>query len=71
MTPLLHIRKNVFRLSQAAFAVALDVSQSTISRWERGELEPSRPEMAAIRELAQEQNTEWQDQWFWEVPEAA
>ena len=71
MTPLQHIRKNVFQLAQVEFAVALEVNQSTISRWERGESEPSRQEMLGIKKLAQARNIEWDDQWFWKVPEAA
>ena len=71
MTPLQHIRKKVFHLAQAEFAAVLQVNQSTISRWERGESEPSRQEMLAIRSLAESQGIEWDDQWFWQVPEEA
>jgi DNA-binding transcriptional regulator YiaG len=71
MNPLAHLRKHIFKLSQLDFAKAIGVNQSTVSRWEAGGLEPSRSEMEAIRRLAAERQIEWQDRWFFEVPEAA
>jgi len=60
------IRKRVFGMSQAEFARALDVSQSTVSRWETGALEPSRQEMAAVRDLASSRGVTWSDRWFFD-----
>jgi len=68
MQAMLSIRKQIFRMSQTAFALAVGVNQSTVSRWERGDLEPSRNEMAAIRKLAFDQGLEWDDRWFFEIP---
>ena len=64
MQPLTYIRKQVFGLSQAAFAAQLGVHQSTVSRWETGGLEPSREEMASMRELALARRLAWKDEWF-------
>ena len=69
MNPLTHIRKNVFGHTQADFADALGVSQSTISRWEKGELCPSLEEMRVIRDLATKRDLGWSDLWFFETPE--
>lgn len=68
MNTLAHLRKVVFRLSQREFAIEIGVNQSTVSRWEAGELEPSRSEMAAIRALAERRAIDWQDRWFFEAP---
>lgn len=43
------LRKSVLKLDQEAFARRLDVKQATVSRWESGEITPSR---ATYRELA-------------------
>jgi DNA-binding transcriptional regulator YiaG len=66
-----HIRKIKFGLSQADFAKALGRNQSTISRWESGELEPSRDEMGLIRDLARGNGIPWDDCWFFELPPSA
>lgn len=43
------LRKDVLNLDQEGFAQRLDVKQATVSRWESGEITPSR---AVYRELA-------------------
>jgi len=68
MTPIEHIRRNVFGLSQTAFADIAGTTQASVSRWENGELEPGREEMAKIRKRAM-QVGHWDDRWFFEVPE--
>lgn len=67
MTPMKHIRKNIFRLRQHEFAARIGVAQSTVSRWENGAASSS-DEMSAIRSLAQEMQIAWNDAWFFEVP---
>lgn len=67
MTPIEHIRKNVLKLSQSAFADLAGTTQPTVSRWENGSLEPNREEMARIREKAVEIGA-WDDRWFFEAP---
>lgn len=64
-----HIRRNVLGLSQEAFSKVAGVSQPTVSRWERGELEPGRDEMSLIRSKAIELGKAWDDSWFFEVPQ--
>ena len=68
MTPLVHIRKQVLKLSQRALADLVGTSQATVSRWERGELSPSLEEMARIRQEAKRLNLEWDDAWFFSPP---
>jgi putative transcriptional regulator len=42
-----HIRENA-RMSQATFALALNVTPSLISQWERGEKKPSGPSLKLL-----------------------
>lgn len=67
MNAIRNIRKNVFRLKQQEFAAIAGVQQSTVSRWERGELAPSLEEMAAIRAAAKGKRG-WSDRLFFEAP---
>jgi transcriptional regulator with XRE-family HTH domain len=70
MQPIEHIRKHIFEVSQVAFAGIAGTTQATVSRWERGELEPGRDQLALIREEALRRNINWSDQWFFDLPEA-
>lgn len=45
---LVHIRKDVFGLTQREMAGVAGTRQATVSRWETGTLEPSRDQMQAI-----------------------
>jgi DNA-binding transcriptional regulator YiaG len=69
LTPMAHIRRNVFGLTQEGFAQALGVTQPTISKWETEGLQPDRAEMAQIRQMAADKGLKWDDRWFWEVPQ--
>lgn len=71
MNALRHIRKSVLSLSQAEIAAIASVSQGTVSKWENGDADPSRDEMARIRDAAIERGIPWDDSWFFETPEAA
>lgn len=68
MSNVRHIRKNVFRLSQAEFGAICGVTQATISRWEAGRLAPSLVELARIREAARERRLKWRDEMFFAQP---
>lgn len=68
MLPIAHIRSQVFKLSQAAFAEVAGVKQPTVSRWERGEFEPNRDDLERIRRAALDRGLPWDDSWFFEVP---
>lgn len=70
MTPIEHIRKNVFDVSQVVFAEIAGTTQASVSRWERGELEPGRAELIRIRQEARERDLPWHDSWFFETPKA-
>jgi DNA-binding transcriptional regulator YiaG len=67
MNTIYYIRKTLLNLSQSDFAAILEVSQSTVSRWERG-VAPSLDEMSKIRSVAIRRGVEWQDRFFFEVP---
>ncbi len=71
MSSLRHIRTNIFRLKQAEFAVVCQVDQSTVSKWESGDLEPSLSQMRRIRDMAKKRRMKWSDKWFFEKPKAA
>lgn len=69
MNALKHIRKNVFAVTQAEFAVVAGVTQATVSRWENG-VAPSLEEMQAIRSAASDRGIDWNDALFFDAPEA-
>ena len=71
MHPIEHIRKNVLGISQAALAGIAGVNQATVSRWEAGEYEPNRDELARIRDEARARGIAWNDRWFFETPAPA
>ena len=68
MSPMEFIRRKVLGLSQAGMASLTEVNQATVSRWERGTLEPDRAAMARIRAQAELQGIKWRDKWFFEAP---
>ncbi len=68
MGPIEHIRKSVLGISQAELARIAETTQPTVSRWEKGELEPSRAEMALIRTAVIARGRPWADVWFFEAP---
>lgn len=70
MNPILHIRTQVLRISQAELAGIAHTSQGTVSKWEAGELEPDRNQLARIRVEAIKRGHRWRDRWFFEAPAA-
>lgn len=62
------IRKHVFRVGQAEFALLAGVTQGTVSKWESGKLTPSHENLMAIRTAAAERGLMWNDAWFFEAP---
>ncbi|MDR7037372.1 transcriptional regulator with XRE-family HTH domain [Methylobacterium sp. BE186] len=71
MTPLLFIRSQVLKITQTQMAAIAGVGQSTVSKWERGSLEPSRDELARIRAEARRRRIKWRDEWFFVSPPSA
>lgn len=69
MNALKHIRKNVFKVTQAEFSVIAGVTQATVSRWENG-VAPSLDEMKAIRDAAEVRKIKWNDRLFFEAPKS-
>lgn len=68
MGPIEHIRKKILGVSQADLAGIAGTTQATVSRWENGQLEPSRVELALIRDAVARQGLDWNDSWFFEAP---
>lgn len=71
MNPVLHIRKTVFRLTQAEMATIANVTQGTVSKWETSDMRPGHVEMANIRKAAVMRGISWDDSWFFESPAEA
>lgn len=71
MDPIEHVRKNVLEISQTTMAAIAGVTQATVSRWENGELEPGRGELKRIRQAVADRGAQWDDRWFFELPQAA
>lgn len=69
-TPIAHIRKQIFKVPQADFAVIAGTTQTSVSRWEKGEQVPDINEMERIRSAARERGIEWEDRWFFEASES-
>lgn len=67
MSPMIRIRKKVFALTQSGMARVVGVSQGTVSRWEKGDLNPSIRELSKIRAEAFRRGFEWNDSWFFEA----
>jgi transcriptional regulator with XRE-family HTH domain len=68
MSPIKHIRKNLFDVSQAVFGEIAGMTQASVSRWETGEQTPSHTEMSRIRDEAKRRGLRWDDLWFFEPP---
>lgn len=60
------IRRNVFGVTQTEFAAIAGVSQSLVSRWEKGDRKPSLPDLRRIRAEARRRGIKWNDSWFFE-----
>jgi transcriptional regulator with XRE-family HTH domain len=68
MNPLLHIRKNVFGITQAEMAAIASVAQGTVSKWENGISAPDRNNLSRIRHTAALRGLAWNDSWLFETP---
>lgn len=64
MNPLLHIRRDIFSLTQAEMADMAGVRQATVSRWERGLMSPTLKRLSRIRREAQRRKLPWDDNWL-------
>jgi predicted transcriptional regulator len=59
--PIKSIRKNLFAISQAEFGNIAGVNQSTVARWESGQISPTLYEIARIRGEAILRGLRWDD----------
>lgn len=71
MNVILYIRKSVLKASQVELATIAGVSQGTVSKWEAGELEPDRGQLAKIRDHVTGLGLDWSDSWFFDAPPAS
>jgi transcriptional regulator with XRE-family HTH domain len=72
VNPVLYIRTQVLRVSQAELAVIAGVaSQGTISKWESDTHDgPSLREITRIRAEVRKRKIRWRDGWLFDVPAA-
>ena len=68
MRPLEHIRRDILKISQAEMARIAGATQGTVSRWEKGSLEPDRDQLAMIRDEVIKRGAAWGDHLFFEEP---
>lgn len=68
MTQLLRIRKDILRLTQAEMAEIAGATQATVSRWESGELEPSRDQIEMILVCARGKGIDLSPADFFDIP---
>ena len=61
------IRRDIFGVKQADFAVIAGTSQGTVSRWENGESCPSLDQLNSIRAAAAERGLPLDDGMFFDV----
>jgi DNA-binding transcriptional regulator YiaG len=71
MGPIEHIRTKILKITQTELGAIASTTQASVSRWEKGESEPDRTEMEAIRAEVIARGHAWEDSWFFEVPSEA
>lgn len=71
MSTIKFIRKELLGVSQSDLAVIAETTQTTVSRWEKGELFPDLAQLGRIRDAVKSGGKEWKDEWFFQSPEAA
>lgn len=71
MNPMLHIRRDLFGVTQAEMGRIAGTTQVTVWRWEAGRSEPSRDHLARIRAAAAQRGLPWNDAWFFDSSESS
>lgn len=66
---MLHIRRDIFRVTQAEMAAIAGARQATVSRWESGSLSPDITHLHRIREAAIARALDWNDSCFFIIPQ--
>jgi transcriptional regulator with XRE-family HTH domain len=67
MNTMARIRKQLFGETQSAFGAIARTSQTTVSRWETGELDPTLRQLCRIRAEARRRRLPWKDAWFFDA----
>lgn len=69
LTPARYIREHIFEVAtQWEFAAMLGYEQATISRFETGTCPFSSGAQRKIRDLAAKRGIDWDNNWFFDVP---
>lgn len=71
MSTIRYIRKELLGVSQSELALIAETTQTTVSRWERGDLFPDLSQLSRIRDAVKARGSQWRDEWFFEAPTAA
>ncbi len=71
MNPVRFIRKNIFGMTQQAFADAIGSTQPSVARWEgTGRFPAEHQDIVRLKgkAICAERGEDWDDSWFFEVP---
>lgn len=71
MSTVHHIRKAILDISQADLAAIANTTQASVSRWEKGELQPDLEQLRRIRDAVRQRGLAWEDSWFFDAPAVA
>ena len=71
MSTIRYIRKELLGVSQSELASIAETTQTTVSRWEAGELFPDLAQLSRIRDAVKAKGGTWRDEWFFEIPAGA
>lgn len=68
MNTIRYIRRELLGVSQSELASIAETTQTTVSRWETGDLFPDLAQLSRIRDAVKAKGGTWSDEWFFETP---
>lgn len=71
MSAIRYIRKTILGVSQAELAAIAQTTQTTVSRWEKGESAPDLSHLSRIRDVVRLRRPDWRDDYFFDPPAEA